>query len=302
MKTKNHFLKILGTIIVLSLVLLSCSTTKKTAVSCPEFSINKNKKVAVNQIKNRNKGLFAHNIVKTRKQPISESRKNQEKDIALIKNSPSEDNLRVPGIERESYTNKTDYSEGLLASTDNAIIPLGRNNASDLSLKNVYITEQSKDFIIAQPSGCDTIILKSGSMFIVKVEEIGQNEIKFRECDNLTGSIISISKSDVSLVIYKNGPRYFFSSTKAPAFSDRNAPRETEIFGIAGFISSLLCDLTLVGAPLGGLVGIIFGTISLIRIKKHHDKFKGIFFGIVSILLGIAGFVIFYHIVASIGE
>lgn len=168
--------------------------------------------------------------------------------------------LKNQGIENVPYMNKTEYSKRLVASTDNAIIPLGRKNASDLSLKNVYITEQSKDFIIAQPSGCDTIILKSGSIFIIKVEEIGQKEIKFRDCGNLTGPVFSISKSDVSLVIYKNGPRYFFSSTKAPAYSDKNVKRETEIFGIAGFIISLLCDLTLVGSYLGGLAGIIWNS------------------------------------------
>jgi hypothetical protein len=305
MKTKKHLQTIFGTFLVLSFVLISCRTSEKAAVSCPEFSINKNNKVANNHKRIRNKTLNAQHIVTSKKQPVRLSRNNQGKDIIVSKNSPVQDDDIVPGIESVSDLNKIGYSKVLTASNDNAIIPLGRNNPTSLSLKKEDMTKHPKDLIIPKPSGCDTIVLKSGSLLIGKVEEIGQNEIKYRKCNNLTGPIISILKSDVSVIIYTNGSRDFFSSNNVAISSqnnaitsDNNATIKIEELGLAGFVSSFV-GLFILGTPLG-LIGVIFGVISLLKIKKHPDKFKGRGFAITSLIVGLIDIVAIILILTSV--
>ena len=303
MKTINHILTIFGTLLILSFVLFSCSTSKKTALSCPEFSINKNNKVAFDH--KRYKAVISHYRATARKQPVRLSRKNQRKDIIVFKNSQDQDDSLVTTTKSVSDLNKIEYSKGLIASIDNAIIPFVGNNTYGLSLKKLDSTEQPKDLIITQPSGCDTIVLKSGSLLIGKVEEIGQNEIKYRKCNNLTGPIISILKSDVSVIIYTNGTHEFITSTNAldssqnnTTTSYNNAPIKTEGLGIAGFVSSLV-GLFIAGIPLG-LVGLIFGGISLSKIKKQPNKFKGKGLAIASIIIGIIAIIGAIIVIASV--
>jgi hypothetical protein len=293
MKTKKHFLTILGTILVLSLVLLSCSTSQKAAVLCPEFSISKNSKVAANHNRNRNKALTAHKRVTTRKQSASLSRKNQGKNIAVFKTSPVQDKVILPSIAKISDIDKIEYSEGLIASTDNAIIPLERNNTTTNSLKKVDTSKQLKNIFFTQPAKCDTIVLKSGSLLIGKVEEIGQTEIKYRKCNNLSGPLISILKSDVAVIIYSNGTHEFLtpnnpivaSNNNNITTTDNNTEKKVEGLGLAGFIAGL-GGLFIAGYILGA-IAVIFGAISLGRIKKNPNKFKGRGFAIVSFIIGI---------------
>ena len=200
------------------------------------------------------------------------------------------------GIEGVSDLNKIEYSKGLIASIDNVIIPLGMNSTTALSLKKTDLTERLNNLIITQSSGCDIIVLKSGSILIGKVEEIGQNEIKYRKCNNLNGPIISISKSDVSVIIYTNGTHEIFTSTNATVSgynnattTDNNTTIKTEGLGVTGFVSSLV-GLFVAGIPLG-LIGVIFGSISLSKIKKNPNKFKGKGLAIASIIIGIIAIV-----------
>jgi len=200
------------------------------------------------------------------------------------------------GIEGVSDLNKIEYSKGLIASIDNVIIPLGMNSTTALSLKKTDLTERLNNLIITQSSGCDIIVLKSGSILIGKVEEIGQNEIKYRKCNNLNGPIISISKSDVSVIIYTNGTHEIFTSTNATVSgynnattTDNNTTIKTEGLGVTGFVSSLV-GLFVAGIPLG-LIGVIFGGISLSKIKKNPNKFKGKGLAIASIIIGIIAIV-----------
>jgi hypothetical protein len=290
MKNFNHILTIFGTLVILSFVQLSCSTSKKTALSCPEFSVNKTNIVAPDHKKN--KAVISHYKASTRNQSARLSRKNQRKDIIASKNSPTQNDFIVPTINSVPDLNKIEYSRGLMASIDNSIIPFVGKNTNNNLLTNLDIDENSIDFIVTQPTGCDTIVLKSGSLLTGKVEEIGQIEIKYRKCNNLTGPVISILKSDVSMIIYSNGSHDFITTTNALdsnqnsiTTSNNNAPIKNEGLGIAGFVSGLV-GLFFAGIPLG-LIGVIFGGISLSKIKKQPNKFKGKGFAIASIVIGI---------------
>jgi len=67
--------------------------------------------------------------------------------------------------------------------------------------------------------------------------------------------------------------------------SVNNGEPKTEGLGLAGFISGLV-GLFILGI-LFGLIAIIFGAISLGKINKNPDKFKGKGFAITSLILGI---------------
>jgi hypothetical protein len=143
-----------------------------------------------------------------------------------------------------------------------------------------------------QQTGCDTIVLKSGSRIIGKVEEIGQSEIRYRRCDNITGPVISIAKSGVNRILYVNGthevmvsdsPIVIGSPYVKPVYS--TAPVKSEPLGIVGFIGSLI-GLFIAGVPLGTL-GVIFGAISLGKVKREPARFRGRGIAIAAIIIGI---------------
>jgi hypothetical protein len=54
---------------------------------------------------------------------------------------------------------------------------------------------------------CDKMLLLNGDEINVKVLEIGLAEIKYKNCNNLSGPIISIAKQNVFMITYANGIR-----------------------------------------------------------------------------------------------
>ncbi|MFZ6024459.1 MAG: hypothetical protein ACOYVG_08415 [Bacteroidota bacterium] len=61
----------------------------------------------------------------------------------------------------------------------------------------------------------DVITLKSGETINAQVSEVGINEIKYYKIDNLKGPLYVAAKSDVALVVYKNGSKDVFTSSAA---------------------------------------------------------------------------------------
>jgi hypothetical protein len=300
----------IGTLLFLSLVLSSCRTAKIAAVSCPEFSRNKNNKIAADNKRNRNKAITAHYRVNIRKQPVDRlaefPRKDLGKDIVVFNNSSIKENIIVPGIDRVSGLSKIEYLQGLTASINNEIIPLGRDNITALSLNKIDMTEHSEHLIINQPAGCDTIVLKSGSVVICQVTEVGQNAINYRRCGNLDGPIISILISDISVIKYSNGTSDFFKIPNVTAYGENVLPRRIEWFGLTGFVLSLVGLVGLIGFGMfvtlvaWGLIGIIFGGISQFRIKRHPGRYKWKRFARVSIFMGLIDIIVFIGFIAFV--
>ena len=282
-------MKSIATILLIFLGLsfpqLSCRTMEKTAVPCPEVSIKKNNKL-ISHNKGYKKKTLGAQKKKNTFQAINHSKDRKEKELKNKTFVPA----ALSPIERVSDLNKIEYAKGLLASTGNLFYP-----ATDkLILPSVFkmnVFEELKVPFNIQPNECDTIILKTGSLLTGKVEEIGQSEIKYRKCNNLTGPLISISKSEVSSIQYSNGTRDFFGPSDSyipnrtiPAYNN-NAVLKTEGLGLAGFISSLV-GLFIAGIPLGA-IAVVFGGISLSKIKKNPQKYKGKGFAIASLIIGI---------------
>lgn len=126
---------------------------------------------------------------------------------------------------------------------------------------------------------CDIIILQNGTEIKVKIKEIGTDEITYTKCEGDSNTILSVKIDDISQVkIHKNSVE---SNSRSHA-KEYDSPK-IEPFGLAGLICSVIPFII----PLGGILGIIFGSISLKRIKREPNKYKGKGFAIAGLILGI---------------
>ena len=222
---------------------------------------------------------------KVRKQNNNTAEVTQERDL-----------IRISSIDR------IEFSKGLIASTDNVIVSPGSDESITKQVNPAY-SGRRMTFQPLQVSKCDTIILKTGSVIFAKVEEISQTEVKYRRCDNLSGPLHSIIKSDVSSIRYVNGTRDNFTPvvdvTYTPAFSPQNSlPQQTQGLAVAGFISSVV-GLFIASIPLG-LLAIIFGGISLKKIRGSQGRLRGRGLAIAGIVIGIIDVVVMIIVLAAI--
>lgn len=302
LRIRNNNLLILVHILIISVVLSACSTTKKAALDCPPISINKSNKLLRSHKHFKNSNLFARNKTKFVKHANRVSKKIQPKELEIVNNTvPSERRDNAFDLEGIKYLNKGEFLKELIASTDNKLIPS----------KVQSIEDQFE--ILDQQARCDTIELNSGAIIVGKVEEIGQTEIKYRKCNNLSGPIYAIAKSDVLAIFYNNGTHDILvrnnvqqnpvQQNSAQPSNNNSSPdnggtKKTEGFAVAGFIAGLAG--LFVFPYLLGAVAIIFGAIGLGRIKKNPSKLKGKGLAIASLIIGIAGIVATLIIVGAI--
>ncbi len=299
MEIGKGFTTILSIFIIFIFFQLSCKTTQQSAVSCPEFSKKKGNYISHHK-RSRTKVISAQRMDKRIKN-INRSGNNQSNEISnahLISGATSP-------LNNLSVIKRVDYQNGLIASTENIIYPGINNVASNYSLMKPYFYDGSKDAKPSQQTKCDTILLKSGGILIGKVEEIGQSEIKYRKCNNLTGPLISIMKYDVSGILYSNGTRDLFGPSDTPIPNQVNFPTytnnttlKTEGLGLAGFISGFV-GLFIASIPLG-IIAVIFGLISLSKIRRNPQRLRGKGFAITAIVLGIVDVVVMIILLASV--
>lgn len=141
---------------------------------------------------------------------------------------------------------------------------------------------------------CDNIILNSGTQIRGKVIEIGLEDLKYKRCDNLNGPIVVLPKYFVFMVQYANGQTENFkqSANSNTSKSEETPRKRLDVLGLIGFI------LTVVSIPfwwwismligiIAGVIGIVFGSISMARILKRPESRKGLGFAIVSLVLGV---------------
>jgi hypothetical protein len=298
MRTKQSIISSLLVFILLATANLSCNTTRK-AVSCPEISLSKSDYRAQRKIRTNHR-YIAHNN-KFKSQKLHRSKKVQKKEYIPY--------VPIAAVESNSQISIIQYNKSLMASIDNTFHPI--YNVKVPSVSSSYNESKAKqDTNKIQEVKCDTIILKSGSIIIGRVEEIGQSELKYRRCNNLTGPIISVLKSDVTKVLYSNGTSDLFGpqDTAIPSqnyypnqnylSSTNTTPAKVEGLGLAGFVSSLV-GLFIASIPLG-IIAIVFGNISLSKIKKNPQRYKGKGFAVASIIIGIVDVVAMIVLLGSL--
>ena len=254
MKTLNH-LKTSGTILVLFIISLSCSTSNKMAVLCPELPRNNlNNQVA--QMNRNNVKTYAYS------QRQSNGRKSGSNHSMTAKsnlkrqptkkseiNKPTTDK-NISQFEEVSDLNRIEYKTSLLASSDNTNIPL----------------------------------LKTYSITIPNTEtEIDINDSEGNNIGNTATK--STIYSDKTVIKTSKKSKGSFTSNEKNSIQQESTTKKVEGLGLAGMIVGLV-GFFFAGIPFG-IIAIIFGAISLAKFKKNPDKFSGKGFAIASLVIGL---------------
>lgn len=121
---------------------------------------------------------------------------------------------------------------------------------------------------------CDEILFKNGDEIKVQIIEITPNEIKYKKCNYLDGPLITINKSGVFSIVYKNGDRELIKTEKITINNEsvnKNTSNESykpkkDGLAIASFIFGII------GLP---ILGLIFGYVQLNLIKKYPQYYDG---------------------------
>jgi len=129
---------------------------------------------------------------------------------------------------------------------------------------------------------CDNIIFKNGDELSAKVIEIATDVVKYKRCDNLDGPLISVQKSELLMIRYKNGSKEIFKDNSAELEKtknyDTNKNHKTDGFALTGMITGIMSIITLFTIPglifslVFGVCGIVFSTIGFKRIKENSSK------------------------------
>lgn len=160
----------------------------------------------------------------------------------------------------------------------------------------------------AVPPQCDQIVLRNGDVIEAKVKEVGVNEIRYKKCDRPDGPDYTVSKREILSIKYSNGEVERFSA--APTNSSggsrssynnpgANAPDDgprTDPFAIVALSAGGLAILTGLGAFLLGAAAVVFGALSLGRIRKEPGRFKGKGLAVAGMIAGIVAvaFIVLY--------
>ncbi|HIA37398.1 MAG TPA: hypothetical protein EYM84_10535 [Flavobacteriales bacterium] len=131
---------------------------------------------------------------------------------------------------------------------------------------------------------CDEMITRQGDTIMIKAIEIGLHNIKYKNCDNLNGPILSIDKSHVLMVTYPNGTTTIFDNeltahsaeqTQNETIDNYYAPQDTRSYGhsrqnskmapslILGILSVIFTALVFIPLGLGPLGGILFWALGI---------------------------------------
>lgn len=291
MKTKYSFLRITVLFIVGIWLTISCSSVKKTAIDCPDITVSRYYKADAGRAFHRK--LTTYKAKGTSKYSYSGIKRNKKSPAiaTIVKNDYQREIINIT---------KSDYNNNLTA-----FLPVEINSGSKLIVMNrkeIWNANLKTDLendaaFFDEPQKCDTIIMRSGMKCIGKVEEIGLNEVKYRRCDNLAGPIISVLKSNVNVIKYSNGTNdYFTSNDYIPPVQASNANfsadnryasdgRKNQGLAVAGFVTSL-AGLFVLSIPLG-LLSVIFGAVSLGKIRRNPSRYKGKGFAIAAIIIGL---------------
>jgi hypothetical protein len=297
---KNFYLRDLFILLlfVLLQVLVSCGTSEKTAITCPRIPDARNSyKARHNTGKQFKYDLYSFNQTVQRKRNIgmrSSLRRSFPASILKPINKSGVKNLKTQG-KYISIVNidRDEYLKGLSASIDNKNLVFSSIALDHLSPSKRQKTAIAKLDFVVQQEACDTIVSTMGDVIIGKVTDVSEIEIKYKRCGILNSPTYSIRRSNISVIKYANGTKDFFTSSGPVDYRYSKEDVKTEGLGLAGFIVSL-AGLFVLGIPFG-LIGIIFGSISLTRIKRSPGRYKGRGFALTSLIIGIidiAGIVI----------
>lgn len=294
MKNLNAYRPVLFAGILISLITISCGNSKRTAVPCPDFSKSRSYRSGHKEIGKSPASYYVQHETVRKHRPeyqltevLSGNQREQLVNLSDLQTRPEHhlvDGEFVMIQAKPGEIKKSADAPGVFQ------VAFSIAPASD-GMRHLQYTEGK---IVAGDSMivCDTVVFKAGNILLAKVIEIGLNEIKYRECENIAGPLISILKSDVFVIKYPNGTRDYFDQV-APvvqpeisnsAVTQPGQPKTIGI-GIAGFVASLL-GLLVAGLPLG-VFAIIAGSLGLGKIERNPGKYKGKGFATAALIIGL---------------
>jgi TM2 domain-containing membrane protein YozV len=126
---------------------------------------------------------------------------------------------------------------------ENENIVQSSNNNNEVITNKQISKEVKKDLKIKNKSDdCgDIIILKNGQEIKSKVYEVTNEEIKYKECNNLNGPTFNIKKSEVFMIKYPNGTNTLISSIETKNNNTQNTAESTS--NKSQTIAFILCFL-----------------------------------------------------------
>lgn len=255
--------------IIISLLQVSCMSYKRSAVSCPDFS-KTNKFEARNSYKNRstNKKLAWKGFhIKTKKG-----------DYLF-----TEREVNNPESIKSSYEIDEKLTPVQAYLTDNHKLSIILNNSSFIVSGSEENTEKKLDLTekVANDNGCDIIILKNGVEIEARDIVTSEKVINYKLCDVDENTVLGIDKTEVFMIKYADGSKKVISPVNQ---QESLKPKKTEALGLTGLITSLI-GLWIMGIPLG-ILSIIFGSISLGKIKENPSKYNNKGLALAAVVLG----------------
>src|SRR5665213_628525 len=117
-------------------------------------------------------------------------------------------------VENKKPTRENFVVNNAPSSVKSFIKPMGIIDQKLIPLSNFVCINHKKQ--ATDTTQCDEIIMTDGSTVKGKVTEIGVDEIKYKDCDNESGPITSVRKSDVFMIKYASGKTQAIT-TKQPS-------------------------------------------------------------------------------------
>lgn len=179
--------------------------------------------------------------------------------------------------------------------TNRALVASAEQDLRNVVLATTQITNRNDE-------SCDVIYFRNNKVVSAKVVEINSTDIKYKRCDNLDGPLIVVDKNSVKSILYKNGDTETFTESYPVKpiqentrinKSSPNTEANYDGYAIASFVCGVLFFLLF-----PGILGFIFGIISLKRIKESDGKLKGKVFALIGTVIG--GLLLFITVLALI--
>jgi Domain of unknown function (DUF4190) len=126
--------------------------------------------------------------------------------------------------------------------------------------------------------GCSKIVLKNGDVIEADISQITPTEVRYKRCGKPNDPDIILNKRDVLSIKAVDGEILFRNTNQTYTNNSDNSEKKLEPNAAWGLVCALL---------LFPPAGIVLGIISLNRIKKNPEKYRGEGLAWASIILGV---------------
>lgn len=165
------------------------------------------------------------------------------------------------------------------------------NVQSDRSTRGAKETASDNDWL----RQCETLVFQDGRRILIFVVEIGEEEIRYKRCDDPRGEVHAILRKDVLRIEYPDGTHQQIEPEEKEAADseDENQKpgrKELETLAVGAFSISLLLLL--------GVVSLWLAIVSLRRFRAQPGRFRGMGFAIAALVISLVTVVLLIWLIA----